>query len=91
MAGIPQCRGWYHGAVQGTLLSLFSFFFHWISGVFPYRLARMIYGCRSPSSDVENPGNNLYVTGLSHRITKKDIERHFSIEGNVCLQKIFCM
>ncbi|KAL6586857.1 hypothetical protein OROMI_001845 [Orobanche minor] len=35
------------------------------------------------SSEVENPGNNLYVTGLSPRITKRDIEKHFSTEGKV--------
>uniref|UniRef100_A0A2C9UPK4 RRM domain-containing protein n=2 Tax=Manihot esculenta TaxID=3983 RepID=A0A2C9UPK4_MANES len=38
---------------------------------------------RSSSSDVENPGNNLYVTGLSPRITKRDLERHFASEGRV--------
>ncbi|OVA17684.1 RNA recognition motif domain [Macleaya cordata] len=32
-------------------------------------------------SDVDNPGNNLYVTGLSPRITKKELEKHFSSEG----------
>lgn len=35
------------------------------------------------SGDVENPGNNLYVTGLSPRITKKELERYFSTEGKV--------
>ncbi|GFP80524.1 serine/arginine-rich splicing factor sr45a [Phtheirospermum japonicum] len=35
------------------------------------------------SSDVENPGNNLYVTGLSIRVTRKDLEKHFSTEGKV--------
>ncbi|KAI9388293.1 hypothetical protein POPTR_009G041700v4 [Populus trichocarpa] len=38
---------------------------------------------RSYSRDVENPGNNLYVTGLSPRITKKELEKHFSAEGTV--------
>ncbi|PKI66473.1 hypothetical protein CRG98_013129 [Punica granatum] len=38
---------------------------------------------RSLSSDVENPGNNLYVTGLSPRTTKKELEKHFSSEGTV--------
>ncbi|KAF6153467.1 hypothetical protein GIB67_027334, partial [Kingdonia uniflora] len=33
------------------------------------------------SFDVDNPGNSLYVTGLSSRVTKKEIEKHFSIEG----------
>lgn len=35
------------------------------------------------SSDVENPGNNLYVTGLSALVTKRDLEKHFSSEGKV--------
>ncbi|KAJ9565311.1 hypothetical protein OSB04_001277 [Centaurea solstitialis] len=35
------------------------------------------------ASDIENPGNNLYVTGLSPRITKRDLEKHFSAEGKV--------
>uniref|UniRef100_A0A0D6QUR6 RRM domain-containing protein n=1 Tax=Araucaria cunninghamii TaxID=56994 RepID=A0A0D6QUR6_ARACU len=35
------------------------------------------------SGDVRNPGNNLYVTGLSPRITKRDLEEHFSKEGTV--------
>ncbi|KAJ6409023.1 hypothetical protein OIU84_008670 [Salix udensis] len=38
---------------------------------------------RSSSRDVENPGNNLYVTGLSPRITKNELEKHFSGEGTV--------
>ncbi|XP_038999132.1 serine/arginine-rich splicing factor SR45a-like, partial [Hibiscus syriacus] len=38
---------------------------------------------RSAESDVENPGNNLYVTGLLHRITKKELEKHFASEGKV--------
>ncbi|KAL6979118.1 hypothetical protein U1Q18_020782 [Sarracenia purpurea var. burkii] len=38
---------------------------------------------RSCDSSIENPGNNLYVTGLSTRATKRDIEKHFSTEGKV--------
>ncbi|XP_042404794.1 serine/arginine-rich splicing factor SR45a-like [Zingiber officinale] len=30
-----------------------------------------------------NPGNTLYVTGLSSRVTEKDLEMHFSKEGKV--------
>ncbi|CAD6203022.1 unnamed protein product [Miscanthus lutarioriparius] len=52
------------------------------------------YGSRSPysrssysrsvdSSDAENAGNNLYVTGLSTRVTDRDLENHFSTEGEV--------
>lgn len=37
------------------------------------------------SSDAENPGNNLYVTGLSTRVREKDLEKHFSSEGKVCM------
>ncbi|KAG7036969.1 Serine/arginine-rich splicing factor SR45a [Cucurbita argyrosperma subsp. argyrosperma] len=46
-------------------------------------LSRSRSRSRSPSSDVENPGNNLYVTGLSHRITRRELEKHFSAEGTV--------
>ncbi|GAB2274433.1 hypothetical protein Dimus_009203 [Dionaea muscipula] len=38
---------------------------------------------RSRESSAENPGNNLYVTGLSARVTKRDLEEHFSTEGKV--------
>ncbi|XP_073273535.1 uncharacterized protein [Primulina huaijiensis] len=57
----------------------------------PYkRYSRLI--SRSPSrsrsgsrdsSDAENPGNNLYVTGLSTRVSRRDLEKHFSTEGKV--------
>ncbi|XP_039069666.1 serine/arginine-rich splicing factor SR45a-like isoform X1 [Hibiscus syriacus] len=30
-----------------------------------------------------NPGNTLYVTGLSQRVTERDLEDHFSKEGKV--------
>lgn len=33
--------------------------------------------------DALNPGNNLYVTGLSTRVTEKDLDEHFSREGKV--------
>ncbi|KAJ0021579.1 hypothetical protein Pint_32605 [Pistacia integerrima] len=49
-----------------------------------YRRERGSYSrSRSLSRDVENPGNNLYVTGLSPRITKKELEKHFASEGKV--------
>ncbi|GAB4834438.1 hypothetical protein Ancab_032694 [Ancistrocladus abbreviatus] len=41
---------------------------------------------RSPSGgndDASNPGNNLYVTGLSTRVTTSDLERYFGKEGKV--------
>ncbi|XP_021715457.1 scaffold attachment factor B1-like [Chenopodium quinoa] len=38
---------------------------------------------RSRESSVENPGNNLYVTGLSTRVTRRELEKHFSSEGKV--------
>ncbi|KAK9755737.1 hypothetical protein RND81_01G046700 [Saponaria officinalis] len=38
---------------------------------------------RSRESSAENPGNNLYVTGLSTRVTKRELEKHFSSEGKV--------
>lgn len=33
--------------------------------------------------DALNPGNNLYVTGLSTRVNEKDLQEHFSQEGKV--------
>ncbi|KAG5515166.1 hypothetical protein RHGRI_036266 [Rhododendron griersonianum] len=38
---------------------------------------------RSRDASIENPGNNLYVTGLSARVSKRDLEKHFSNEGKV--------
>ncbi|KAF5478221.1 hypothetical protein F2P56_004802 [Juglans regia] len=38
---------------------------------------------RSHSGDVANPGNNLYVTGLSTRVTTSDVEKYFGREGKV--------
>lgn len=43
-----------------------------------------------------NPGNTLYVTGLSTRVTERDLEEHFSKEGKVVfflfniIDLIFC-
>ncbi|KAK9948328.1 hypothetical protein M0R45_003909 [Rubus argutus] len=42
---------------------------------------------RSPGRGaVVNPGNTLYVTGLSQRVSEKDVERHFSKEGKSVLE-----
>ncbi|KAJ1268143.1 hypothetical protein BS78_07G114300 [Paspalum vaginatum] len=38
---------------------------------------------RSRSQDDRNPGNNLYVTGLSTRVTEDELEKFFSKEGKV--------
>ena len=39
---------------------------------------------RSHDSDGDcNPGNNLYVTGLSTRVTTGELEKYFSGEGKV--------
>ncbi|XP_066351089.1 serine/arginine-rich splicing factor SR45a-like [Miscanthus floridulus] len=38
---------------------------------------------RSRSPDDRNPGNNLYVTGLSTRVTEEDLQKFFSKEGKV--------
>ncbi|KAF6176267.1 hypothetical protein GIB67_023558 [Kingdonia uniflora] len=40
------------------------------------------------NEDVENPGNTLYVTGLSSRVTEKDLEDHFSKEGKVSVCRL---
>ncbi|KAH9710757.1 RRM domain-containing protein [Citrus sinensis] len=34
-------------------------------------------------TETGNPGNTLYVTGLSTRVTERDLEKHFSKEGKV--------
>ncbi|KAM0948361.1 putative RNA recognition motif domain, nucleotide-binding alpha-beta plait domain superfamily [Dioscorea sansibarensis] len=47
-------------------------------------LSRSSTCSRSPDfSDAENPGNNLYVTGLSPHIKNNELEKHFSSEGKV--------
>ncbi|XP_050110310.1 serine/arginine-rich splicing factor SR45a isoform X5 [Malus sylvestris] len=51
------------------------------SGSLSRSVSRSRYRSRSPS--VENPGNNLYVTGLSPRVTKRELEKHFAAEGKV--------
>ncbi|MFS8010347.1 putative RNA recognition motif domain, nucleotide-binding alpha-beta plait domain superfamily [Helianthus anomalus] len=33
--------------------------------------------------EIENPGNTLYVTGLSTRVTQEQLQDHFSKEGKV--------
>eukprot|EP00249_Psilotum_nudum_P013953 c24594_g1_i3 orf=284-1036(+) len=38
---------------------------------------------RRDDEEARNPGNNLYVTGLSTRVTRRDLEEHFSREGKV--------
>ncbi|XP_073396754.1 uncharacterized protein [Physcomitrium patens] len=38
---------------------------------------------RRGEPDALNPGNNLYVTGLSTRVNEKDLQEHFSREGKV--------
>jgi transformer-2 protein len=34
-------------------------------------------------ANATNPGNTLYVTGLSSRVTERDLEDHFNKEGKV--------
>ncbi|GAQ83353.1 transformer-2 protein [Klebsormidium nitens] len=50
---------------------------------------------RSPAANgggrgrsAENPGTNLYVTGLSTRVTEEELERYFSKEGKVADARI---
>ncbi|XP_071708560.1 uncharacterized protein [Rutidosis leptorrhynchoides] len=38
---------------------------------------------RGREEEVVNPGNTLYVTGLSTRVTQEQLEEHFSKEGKV--------
>ncbi|XP_065855482.1 serine/arginine-rich splicing factor SR45a [Euphorbia lathyris] len=38
---------------------------------------------RGRGGETVNPGNTLYVTGLSTRVTERELEEHFSKEGKV--------
>uniref|UniRef100_A0A7N0RC70 RRM domain-containing protein n=1 Tax=Kalanchoe fedtschenkoi TaxID=63787 RepID=A0A7N0RC70_KALFE len=38
---------------------------------------------RGRTTEVINPGNTLYVTGLSTRVTERELDEHFSKEGKV--------
>ncbi len=40
-------------------------------------------GRSNDTADVTNPGNNLYVTGLSTRVDSSDLEKFFNKEGKV--------
>ncbi|CAN0910479.1 Serine/arginine-rich splicing factor SR45a [Linum grandiflorum] len=42
------------------------------------------------SVDASNPGNNLYVTGLSTRVTSSDLEKFFGKEGKVVNCNLVC-
>lgn len=79
------CQGLSLEAAPGSLN--FFFFYEYVLllwNVLVFSTAVCFY-IRSVSSDAENPGNSLYVTGLSHRVTERDLEDHFSKEGKVCL------
>jgi hypothetical protein len=41
-------------------------------------------------ANATNPGNTLYVTGLSSRVTERDLEDHFNKEGKVSSILVFC-
>lgn len=49
----------------------------------PYRSRSPVRRDISSRDDVSNPGNNLYVTGLSARVVEADLEELFSQEGKV--------
>lgn len=38
---------------------------------------------RGASPGGQNPGNNLHVSGLSHRVESRDLENHFAAIGRV--------
>ena len=38
---------------------------------------------RGASPGGQNPGNNLHVSGLSHRVDSRDLENHFAAIGRV--------
>ncbi|CAI0417212.1 unnamed protein product [Linum tenue] len=45
--------------------------------------SRSRYQWSRESVEAYNPGNNLYVTGLSTRVTSSDLEKFFAKEGKV--------
>lgn len=45
-----------------------------------------LYACRE---EVVNDGTTLYVTGLSTRVTERELEDHFSKEGKVSASWFF--
>lgn len=47
---------------------------------------RMICFRSRDSVEAANPGNNLYVTGLSTRVSSSDLEKFFNKEGKVRVQ-----
>lgn len=88
--GPPQGRGVGQGVVVYLLLPqkgrLYDRFYLVQHGCGFIDICYHFDFCRSrESSDAENPGNNLYVTGLSSRLTKDTLEKHFASEGKVCI------
>lgn len=79
------CQGLSLEAAPGSLnLFFFSEYVFFCFAAFEFNhVSTSLYCIRSASSDAENPGNSLYVTGLSHRVTERDLEDHFSEEGKV--------
>lgn len=91
-----HCQDRCQGADLGTSEASFLFFLLLCSFImlccYPYDSVLLFVKMAVRSRDsieVENPGNNLYVTGLSARVTKRDLEEHFSSEGTVCLKSLF--
>lgn len=83
-----QCRG----VDQGVSLFVLLIFNLLLRGLYCDTCSLsclVLMAHRSRESSVENPGNNLYVTGLSPRITKRELEKHFSSEGKVCVKCIW--
>ncbi|KAL2348655.1 hypothetical protein Fmac_002655 [Flemingia macrophylla] len=62
---------------------------HSVSSFFPMFwtvIGFVLFRSRSRSNErpeSRNVGNTLYVTGLSSRVTERDLEEHFSKEGKV--------
>lgn len=66
------------------LYSLLVVWKHWIyTRPKIYKFLVLLLRRSRDSSDAENPGNNLYVTGLSSRITEDELQKHFESEGKV--------
>lgn len=45
---------------------------------------------RGASPGGQNPGNNLHVSGLSHRVDSRDLENHFAAIGRVRHRSFVC-
>lgn len=65
-----------------VMVSCFMFFFLAVNFFF-FALICFLFLRSRESQEASNPGNNLYVTGLSTRVSTGDLEKFFGNEGKV--------